>query len=524
MGTMERIDLAHEEPFRLGRLTVRPGLRQLVRDDGIEEVVEPRVMQVLVALARRPGGIVSRDDLTSSCWEGRVVGEDAINRVISRLRRSAEGTGEGAFRIETITKVGYRLVGEAAAEAATPAPGEAAAAMAEVRKLKLDRRAVLIGSGLALAGAGGWWGIRRLRKTDDHTPPPEVRDLVDQARNAAMQGTFEGSTQAQGLLRRVTELRPDYADGWGFLAINYAAASVGLETTEARTMVARTREAARRAMAIEPGNPPALVALDLLKPPFGRWAEQEKLARAILATHPREPSACGMLRSTLLSVGRFREAADLPVDNWTETLGPGPSYSRVVMLWGANRLDAADKAMDEAFRLFPTHFAVWFTRYYLLLYTNRAGQALAMGEDRNGWPTGIPEWNFEMINTVARAIISGRKADVDAAMTANMAAAHKGAGYAENTVQFASTLGRIDDAFAVLDAYYFGRGFETGDIRFAPEQRVYTRQNYRRTRMLFLPSMTAVRADPRFGKLMTELGLAQYWKQAGVLPDYQRYR
>src|SRR5262245_26046335 len=99
-----RVDLAHESDFRIGLLTVRPALRLLRRDDGAQEVVEPRVMQVLVALARAPGTILSRDDLTHACWDGRVVGEDAINRVISRLRRTAERIGAGSFRIETLTK------------------------------------------------------------------------------------------------------------------------------------------------------------------------------------------------------------------------------------------------------------------------------------------------------------------------------------------------------------------------------------------------------------------------------------
>src|SRR3546814_9388050 len=67
-------------------------------------------MQVLRALAEARSGIVRREDLTERCWEGRIVGEDAINRVLSRLRRVAEGIGEDSFRIESITKVGYRLV------------------------------------------------------------------------------------------------------------------------------------------------------------------------------------------------------------------------------------------------------------------------------------------------------------------------------------------------------------------------------------------------------------------------------
>lgn len=47
-------------------------------------------MQVLVALHRRMGSVVSRDELTQSCWEGRVVGEDAINRCLAKVRRLVE--------------------------------------------------------------------------------------------------------------------------------------------------------------------------------------------------------------------------------------------------------------------------------------------------------------------------------------------------------------------------------------------------------------------------------------------------
>jgi adenylate cyclase len=107
---MGRISLAHEAPLQLGALCIEPALRRVAQDDGREEIVEPRVMQVLVALIRAKGGILSRDDLLMSCWHGVVVGEDAINRVMGRLRRLADGIGDGAFKLETITKVGYRLV------------------------------------------------------------------------------------------------------------------------------------------------------------------------------------------------------------------------------------------------------------------------------------------------------------------------------------------------------------------------------------------------------------------------------
>jgi adenylate cyclase len=102
------IDLAHEREFRLGRFIIRPSVREIVGPSFVE-ALEPRVMQVLVALAHAQGATVSRADLTSSCWAGRVVSDDAINRCIGDLRRLAARDGNASFTIETIRQVGWRL-------------------------------------------------------------------------------------------------------------------------------------------------------------------------------------------------------------------------------------------------------------------------------------------------------------------------------------------------------------------------------------------------------------------------------
>lgn len=102
-------DLAHLEPFDLGAVQVAPAMRRLERPAGPSIIVEPLVMQVLVSLARARGGTLSRDDLVTECWGRRFVGDDAVNRVISRLRRSLAQVAGDQVGIETIAKVGYRL-------------------------------------------------------------------------------------------------------------------------------------------------------------------------------------------------------------------------------------------------------------------------------------------------------------------------------------------------------------------------------------------------------------------------------
>ncbi|MET0229836.1 MAG: winged helix-turn-helix domain-containing protein [Rhodanobacteraceae bacterium] len=112
----EPVRLSGERDFRLGDLDIHPSVSEATRGEHRQHV-EPRVMQVLVALASAGGAVVSRDELIQRCWDGRVVGEAAINRCISRLRALADrGDGTRSFNVETIARVGYRL--QAAAVAA----------------------------------------------------------------------------------------------------------------------------------------------------------------------------------------------------------------------------------------------------------------------------------------------------------------------------------------------------------------------------------------------------------------------
>ena len=104
-----RIDLSETSDFDLGGLRVSPAHRQ-VQMNGDCRDLEPRVAQVLVALASARPNVVSRDRLIDQCWEGRIVGDDAINRCIVALRHLAKSFSPEPFAIETVPRIGYCLV------------------------------------------------------------------------------------------------------------------------------------------------------------------------------------------------------------------------------------------------------------------------------------------------------------------------------------------------------------------------------------------------------------------------------
>ena len=100
-----------DAPFRVADWTVDAAGNRLLR--GGEEVrLEPKVMSVLVHLARHRGRVVSREELEREVWTGMVVGYDAITNAIIKLRRALGDDSRAPRLIETISKHGYRLIAD----------------------------------------------------------------------------------------------------------------------------------------------------------------------------------------------------------------------------------------------------------------------------------------------------------------------------------------------------------------------------------------------------------------------------
>ena len=95
--------------LRVGDWIVDPELNE-VRRNGDSTRLEPKALEVLAYLARRPGAVVGREDLLSAVWPGVVVGDDALTQAIIKLRKALGDDAHRPKYIETISKRGYRLI------------------------------------------------------------------------------------------------------------------------------------------------------------------------------------------------------------------------------------------------------------------------------------------------------------------------------------------------------------------------------------------------------------------------------
>jgi hypothetical protein len=161
-------------------------------------------------------------------------------------------------------------------------------------------------------------------------------------------------------------------------------------------------------------------------------------------------------------------------------------------------------------------------RFDMLTHNGELRRALAFAEDAAGWSNGTPQQWLDQRAAVTRTSVDRDKRGARTIGDLLVAEARRSAEATGRAIQELAILGRLDDAFALAEAYYFSRGFAIPDRGSTNDPAASVTLDSRSTWFLFAPPLEPFRADPRFGRLVTEIGLARYWREAGAQPDYRR--
>ena len=500
-------DLTLRPDFQIGPMLVSPARRRVEGPGGTVHV-EPLIMQVFLLLLDARGQVVARNELFDQVWGGVMVGDDSLNRAIAKVRRIGEEAAPGLFDIETIPRTGYRLRGDILdSEVRVGGAGEPSPS-------RISRRMVITGGVAAAGGAAGLWWIARDR-TD-----PRVAGLLDGGKRV-MREAWPGS-EADGvdLIRQATQLDPGNDGAWGLLALALRNVIEQAPPSETAAAVLECESAARRALAINPKEGNALTALAMMRPEFGNWFEAEASLSHVLRVAPNNLAAMAHLGLLFQSVGRTMDSGTLN-DRIVvlDPLSPIYQFRRAMRLWILGRIAEADQTIDRALQLWPRHPAVWNARIVIFAFTGRAEAAERFLDDIQIRPSTHKQATEDIWRISLRALGSGVRTDVDAAVAAHIKAVPQSGGSAILAVMVLSALGKLDTAFDVADGFLLRRGPLIGTLWTGKNQMPVNDVNWRRTMNLFTPATAAMRSDPRFERLCDGIGMTAYWRKRGIWPD-----
>ena len=486
-------------PLRIAELTIDPVRRRIDGPAG-EAAVEPLAMRLLLELAERPGLVLPRRDLFDCLWGRAQVGDDSLNRLVGSLRRALQTVGGGGVLIETVPRVGYRLIVETPASAAAP----------------ITRRAAVAGGAslLAAVGAAGLWRAGRESRI------AEAQRWIDRGDVLLRDAVPIEAGEALPPLRSALAIDPDNARALGLLALTEETRANNGGSSNAGDTLRFAEQAARAALRRDAGEPHARLAMLDMTAGSLDWAQMEDRLEALRASAPGNLHVLGSLTSFLEAAGRTsrswmyneQAAAAAPAS-------PTPQWRRALRLWTAGRNDEALSVSERLLPLWPRHALVWNARFMILAFTGRTGAASAMIHDSvapsgNAHPVRLEQWQPTL-----DAFAEPTPARIAKAREANLAAAQLNPGQATYAAMALSQLGEVDAAFAVIHALLLSEGPLVAHRPIVPRSFVANSPSWCRTQWLFMPPLAAVRNDARFDRLCEDIGLKRYWRQRGVGPD-----
>ncbi len=260
----------------LGPYTVELDARRILRGDN-EIRLHWRSFEVLRALVEANGNTVTRDRLIDLLWSGAIVEESNLHKYVSILKKALSEGDSGREYVETVLRIGYRLVLAVRSVKEPSAPTEPAPPPAPTPSARRFAIPALVM--LALVGLLVVAGFRRV---NDHARFDEAEEAYRSGMQLLRQRTFLEMRRGTGELRKAVELRPGFAKAWAGLA---EAAVVGGNRNPGAAM-----EFAERAVGLDPacGECQATIGFAQFVMQW-KWRQAGSSLQRGLALKPQDP-------------------------------------------------------------------------------------------------------------------------------------------------------------------------------------------------------------------------------------------
>lgn len=300
-----------------------------------------------------------------------------------------------------------------------------------------------------------------------------------------------------GIFQRIAAEQPDLADGWAGLAVLEA------EVPPQDTEYPRVRRDAIAHLARAKRLNPRLDLVYAAETRLHSFDKNYDLAIDALERGVEEYPDSALLNNDLAAayqrVGRTSDSLENAHNAFSlDPLSAGALSSFVFELAFSGNVDAAEKQLKQAERIWPGSEPIEIARYYLNLRYGDPAEAIRVAAD-----------NPEVIDPTAaqQALIAARlsptSANKDRAVATFEAAYRAEPGQIMDLLQALGTFDRVDEAFATM--------------QIAPTVTLVANSD-----TFFRPNMRSIRADPRFMGVANRLGLTKVWKQTGKWPDFCR--
>jgi tetratricopeptide (TPR) repeat protein len=303
--------------------------------------------------------------------------------------------------------------------------------------------------------------------------------------------------------KKVIAAAPDFSWGHSSVAVTDAFALIDLPTIAADPrgqLLAEVQREARLALALEPHNGEAYLALELAMPILDWKGREALLVKGAAMDTNFEPGA--MMEGRLLwAVGRGREAlAWFQRAHDLDPLHNGNNWSLAL-----NQADEGHKAdsrnlLAQMLVQWPGQWSTRDARFWTSFVNGANDEAVAQLADPASRPLFWDQTAADTWTAALKAMSSKNPVAKAAAVKQVKEASDSGSLSRGHALTLLTMLGDLDGAFAQAELY-------RPNNPYSPP-------------FLFLSSAAAMRSDHRFMPLARKLGYVAYWRATGHWPDF----